>query len=393
MSITTVANSIEQLVKQLDNITRTNYLTHDIHPYAAKFIPHIPATLIEVYSRESDTILDPFCGSGTTLLEGVIRNRRVVGLDSNPIAILISKVKTTPLSAVQRRAVQRFLVNLSEKLEIIRETSCLYLTAEEHVPLLHFPNVEHWFQENVRIEVSFLLNLITMHNYDESVSNFLKLCLSSIMTKVSNQDSETRWVAVNKEIKNGYVLDQFIRKANDNLDRLQQLGVYLRGTNPNASIICDDIMSIHNHLKNHLVDLVVTSPPYPNSYDYYLYHKLRMFVLDYNHKTVQRRELGSRNKHSDRNQNLDRFMNTMERAIREIRDVLKHRGNIALVVGDSIIRGRLISMGTKYVELLEKCGFRLLDQQSFDQRRYTRSFTKNIKTTSKQSHILVFVRE
>src|SRR5438477_3748060 len=76
---------------------KTSYLTHGLHPYPAKFIPQIPNALIQEFSSVGDTVGDIFCGSGTTLVEGLLLKRNVVGIDANPHACLISAAKTTRL--------------------------------------------------------------------------------------------------------------------------------------------------------------------------------------------------------------------------------------------------------------------------------------------------------
>src|SRR5207248_5668314 len=74
---------------------KTSYLTHSLHPYPAKFIPQIPNALIQEFSSVGDNVGDIFCGSGTTLVEGLLLKRNVVGIDANPLACLISAAKTT----------------------------------------------------------------------------------------------------------------------------------------------------------------------------------------------------------------------------------------------------------------------------------------------------------
>ncbi|HYH87535.1 MAG TPA: DNA methyltransferase, partial [Pyrinomonadaceae bacterium] len=70
-----------------------------IHPYPAKFIPHIPRALINLFHPgDSSKILDPFCGSGTTLVEAMNSGVEAVGIDLSPLATLIAKVRTTPLT-------------------------------------------------------------------------------------------------------------------------------------------------------------------------------------------------------------------------------------------------------------------------------------------------------
>lgn len=75
----------------------TQNLTHNVHRYSGKFIPQIAARAIEILSKEGDTILDPYCGSGTTLLEAALLGRNSIGIDLSPLAALIAKVKTTPI--------------------------------------------------------------------------------------------------------------------------------------------------------------------------------------------------------------------------------------------------------------------------------------------------------
>ena len=75
----------------------TQYLTHNVHRYSGKFIPQIAGRAIDLLTKPGDLVLDPFCGSGTTLLESAIRGRNSIGYDLNPLAVLITQVKVTPV--------------------------------------------------------------------------------------------------------------------------------------------------------------------------------------------------------------------------------------------------------------------------------------------------------
>ena len=70
---------------------RTGYLTHNLHPYPAKFIPQIPNALIQELSSIGETVADVFCGSGTTLLEALLLKRSAIGIDANPLAARIGR--------------------------------------------------------------------------------------------------------------------------------------------------------------------------------------------------------------------------------------------------------------------------------------------------------------
>ena len=72
-------------------------LTHHIHPYPAKLLPHIAYFFLKAHSNLLDkTVLDPFCGSGTVALEASIHGFKPLVADANPFALLLTKVKTTP---------------------------------------------------------------------------------------------------------------------------------------------------------------------------------------------------------------------------------------------------------------------------------------------------------
>ena len=76
---------------------QTSYLTHDYHKYPAKFIPQLAERLIKDNSQPADLICDPFMGSGTTMVEAILNSRRSYGTDINPVSVLITKAKTTPI--------------------------------------------------------------------------------------------------------------------------------------------------------------------------------------------------------------------------------------------------------------------------------------------------------
>jgi DNA modification methylase len=82
--------------KELDR-SETSYLTHSYHTYPAKFIPQLAARLINENTNIGELVCDPFMGSGTTLVEAIVHGKRAYGTDINPVAVLITKAKTTPI--------------------------------------------------------------------------------------------------------------------------------------------------------------------------------------------------------------------------------------------------------------------------------------------------------
>src|SRR2546423_13531934 len=79
--------------------------THDFYRYPARFSPTFVRAAIALFTKPGDVVLDPFMGGGTTLVEAMIMGRPSVGLDVSPLATLIAKVKTTPLSEAERKRI------------------------------------------------------------------------------------------------------------------------------------------------------------------------------------------------------------------------------------------------------------------------------------------------
>ena len=96
----------------------TSYLTHSIHPYPAKFIPQIPDMLIQELSSFAETVLDPFCGSGTTLVEARRLGRHAIGVDANPLACLISRAKASCISEAEAKALRQLAAEIEHLAQV-----------------------------------------------------------------------------------------------------------------------------------------------------------------------------------------------------------------------------------------------------------------------------------
>ena len=97
--------------KLCKDITHPNYYTNDIHRYPGRIIPHIPHYVLAKrrLCPKNGTVLDPFCGSGTVLLEAKLNGFNAIGIDINPFAALISKVKTTK---IRETIIKNYLENI-----------------------------------------------------------------------------------------------------------------------------------------------------------------------------------------------------------------------------------------------------------------------------------------
>ena len=363
-----------ELDLDLKAYTKNNYLTHNFHPYPAKFIPQIPKEIINKYTQEGQNILDPFCGSGTTLVEAKLQDRNAIGIDLNPIAYISSKTKTTFLTNSQM-----------DKILEVKERICKEIFEGICYKTPQFYNIDHWFKKEVQEELSVIYHHIKKLK-EEDIKNFISVAFTSIITKVSNQESDTRYAAVEKKFNKNDVAHLFEKKIIDMINRLKEF----------MSVAYDSKVEVKNadstnfKIASNSIDLCLTSPPYMNSYDYYLYHKHRMNWLDINHKEVQKKEFGSRNKHNDLGKGVQSYTNAISENAKIVYSALKKNGIYCVVIGDSILNGELIKMNEVYDKVFSKVGYCKVYEFIFDQRKYTRSFTPNIKSKYKDSYIISY---
>jgi hypothetical protein len=79
----------------------SNYASHALHAFAAKFPPQLPRVFIEGLTQKGEIVLDPMMGSGTAIVEAFLCGRRAVGFDIDPLALMIRRVETDPVGALE----------------------------------------------------------------------------------------------------------------------------------------------------------------------------------------------------------------------------------------------------------------------------------------------------
>ena len=356
-----------------DSFKNRTYSTHNFHPYPAKFAPQIPRDIVLALSKENDVVLDPFCGSGTTLVESLINKRNAIGVDSNPIAALMTKVKTTILSTEEINECKKKISKIN--LNIINEKNSI----------LNFFNIDYWFEYHVQNELASIIHFINKIT-NKNIRDFLLVAVSAIITNVSNQDSDTRYVRRIKNLKPGDTIKKFRYKSQNMCERIEKLQQI---SQTNIKIYNKDAKNLE-FIKSKTIDLIITSPPYMNTYDYYLYHRNRMNWLQMDSKIVQKLEIGSRNKHSDENNTVLDYLELMTICIMEMKRVLRTDKFLCIIIGDAIKNGEYIKMDICYEKILKKNGLTLKYKYSFNQRKYTTAFTKGLKNKHKFGHILIF---
>jgi len=275
-----ISINFRQFLPELNSADRFNHL---LHPYPAKLLVHIPYFFLanDVLSKPGDMVLDPFCGSGTVLVEAQLANRRAYGVDANPLARLIARVKTTRLNTC---ATKRALS------DILRT-----LPTEPSGQRPDVVNLEHWFYPSTTRQLQCLQEAIGRVR-TTTIRDFLTVCFSVCVRKVSLADPR---LSVPVRLRLGqYPKDHPLRAKSDahlrrlrrvrvaeifsqivraNIGRMEKWERATVGTIP-PEVICSDARQLiyeyssngnrNKRLRDESVQLIITSPPYPGAQKY-----------------------------------------------------------------------------------------------------------------------------
>jgi len=337
---------------------KTNYLTHGLHPYPAKFIPQIPNALIQELSSVGETVADIFCGSGTTLVEALTLKRNAVGVDANPLACLISAAKTALLQP-QDVDLLRAIVARAERSAEIAESGQGNLFQKVSIPKVNEPasdkRIQFWFEPFIIDELHMIKQWCEQCPSDEAKTVALA-SFSAIIVAVSRQDSDTRYVRRSKQLCPGDAFKRFSKTLDQ---AVRSVTEFTEIVEPrfNKRIYHADILSGPDIGP---VDLVVCSPPYPNAYSYHLYHMTRMIWLGMDQPAFKSAEIGSHRKYSKKKKGatIDTFRGEMIRILSWLAKHLKNGRFACFVVGDSIINRQRYSNADLLVEVAQKSGYR-----------------------------------
>ena len=232
-----------------------NTYTHGMFKYPCKFIPEIPRWGIRSFlSGENRVIFDPFSGSGTTLLEANVNGIDAYGTEIDDIARLIIKVKTTVLSIGQIEELEKFY---SEIIDTIHQDN-----AEVFRPEIH--NLEHWFSEDTIKELG-RMKIYIDSIADADVRDFFKLCMVSIIKRVSKaDDTSPKPYVSNKIIKIPPTVE---KEFSSTFRRYKHMEIELLSVEKmgNTEILPGDALQFSVPRG---IDLAITSPPYINAFDY-----------------------------------------------------------------------------------------------------------------------------
>ena len=310
----------------------TDFLTHSLHPYPAKFIPQIPSHCIRLLTAPGELVLDPFGGSGTTALEAIRLGRRALSVDANHVGTLIGQVKTCNLDAESEMDLRAIRSSLTTWLGDLPHPAALCKEYQTYIP--DIPHIDKWFPLTSRGELAFIRSRIGKM---ETVTGqrIALLALSRTVLSASFQDSETRYASKPRDIPRTQTLRHFLGALEDVLENVRKTQPELRYG------VCKFLTANTMHLAEDLlesdsVDLIVTSPPYGNANDYHLYHRFRLMWLGNDPRELGKIEIGSHLRHQRESSGFDAYMTEMEHCLKGMFRVLRPGRYAVLVVGDAM---------------------------------------------------------
>jgi DNA modification methylase len=353
---------------------------HAIHPYPAKFIPELPRQLIGCLSHSGDLILDPFSGGGTAAVEALLAGRRFFGIDANPIGNAAARAKTARLDAADLSALR----GVEKNLMALRPSQ---LRSAVPTWLPEIPNVNKWYDADVFRALGAVRDIVLAAPAPAARSLAL-VAFVQAAAKLSYQESETRYVSKPRQIEvievpRGVLTE--IRRVRGLIENLADAGA----TPP--ELVDGDARDPASYSTGaESVGLVVTSPPYPNTFDYHLYHRFRLFWLGADPKDLRRLEIGSHLKNQSVKDPTAAYSRDLKAVLVNCLFVLQPGRYAAFVVGDGLFKGEIFKTAETLAELARDVGYDHVATLDRPLPQHRRSVTKpGRRLTSEQ---VIFLR-
>lgn len=335
-------------------------VTRGLHWYMASLVPAIPLCLIRALTSPGDIVCDPFCGSGTTLLEAYKLGRNAIGVDSNHISFLIaslkSKISHSPqlFSGFEIDAFSAVSGSMFSKIKIYPEESCKLL--DELVR--NNPDISKWYHIQTLKELVFIATAISKIE-DINHRNLLLICLSDIARICSGQTRGWGYIADNMYPKPGPKRKYSFRLYLNKLIRTKKLleNVLHNRDCFEPKVICGDSRLLDSYLDAESISLILSSPPYLGTSDYASAFRLSYPWLNLKMERDKQVEIGARWKRSRVDFEKEYFQD-MDRAIWGMRMVLKKDGYLCLVLPG--LSSRLFSTSDTLKSRIVQSGFDLV---------------------------------
>ncbi len=337
---------------------------YGIHPYPAMFHFLLVKQIIQDFSKKYDLIMDPFMGSGVVAIESIINARNFIGYDINPLAILITRVRATPIPQ-------------EKLLKALYEVESIYNKSE--IEEVDFYNIHYWFDEYVIAQLSKLRKAIFSIE-DDKIKDFYKVVFSETVRKASKtRYNEFKLLRKKNEDNNVNVLKIFREISLKNIGLLTSFYKNYLPIKTEMTLETKNILEDIEQ-KSEYIDLVITSPPYGDSkttvaYGQFSRLSLRWLGIEEN---VDKMSLGNNQKEIYYNLPSQTFYDVLEKIIKKdekrakevfsfykdlyhsiqiISRKVKKDGFVCFVVGNRRVKGEELPTDKISVDFFQSVGF------------------------------------
>jgi hypothetical protein len=421
-----------------DSYRSDSRYTHYLFRFPAKFHPPVVRRLLDIYSKPGDVVLDPFCGSGTLLVEAALMKRDAIGVDIDPVASFIATVKSRPIDP---KSISSDFEGLLEQLEKIRRPKTEYeglihddfddsvverFRDRYRIPAI--PNIHHWFRNYVTLDLARLRKAIRSRQSKRELKEFYLACFASIIRAASNADPvPVSGLEVTAHMlrleKKGRRIDPFSLFEAKVKSAIAGMGeFYEEVKQPRVRVVNGDVTALGAYVRSGTPNLILTSPPYNRSVDYYRRHTLEMFWLDFVKSQEERLKLRpkyighdkvARTKRSmawktssdyvsallrhageispSRESAFRHYASSMQLALGKMAQVLSSGRRAIIVFGNAKWNGKKV-VPTKLLRELAGDQFKVEDHLTYTSKNQYMSYDRHNSARVNREHVLVLKR-
>jgi hypothetical protein len=370
----------EALAVPMDSDNARDHV-HGFHSYPGKLHPILARGLIERFTRPGERILDPFCGSGTVLVESRLLGRPSIGVDANPLAVRLAEMKAAGRA-------EEHLDRLLEVATQIAEQTDERRFRKTRISKRYPEEIASWYDPHVLMELDGLYLGISWV-VDPYEREDLWLVFSSLLTKVSRKSGDSSMGSRPKRIAAGFPARLFVNKTKELRERWLAYQQQLPDEPPTIRVLEGDARFLEGVGKDQ-IDFIVSSPPYPGNFDYYYHHELRLKWLGLEEQEFDESELGARRhlEHAPWSQAIRQWKQDFRDVLSRLRWVSTPKARMALILGDSVVQRRAVYNDDVVAEIAEDCGWEWVAQASQERPHFHGGSQQAFHERPRREHVL-----
>lgn len=309
------------------------YSSHGIFRYFGKFPPPIARYLIETFTKTGDLVIDPMCGSGTTGLEALLLGRRAECFDVSPLATLISRVKVTPIN---RKEAEDAINQVRELVESPKKN--------QKPELVGLRNPSHWFLDETMESLGLIRSAINQVKTRSSIKDFLNVAFLGVVRRVSRATTQQGRLFLDVETAEKNAAPFFFKKVEEILNSVSLL--------PKGEVDVIQRSILGENVESKKTPLVICHPPYFNSYKYSGVNSLELAWMDIDHANIRKNEVRESFK-VGKPEKVEEYVEDMRVGLENLSNLLQKNGHLALMIGDTVIRGKYIPVTRMLLDRLQ----------------------------------------